>query len=117
MQHDLPGLARPLTMADLLRRLEQRAPVALPPATPEPPAQALRIPQPRRIAASGWHRHELAAIGGYELRSDGRAIVRVRRQAAGFVVRNIGAGHDSAALDAAGADAMAARIARLYCLP
>lgn len=113
MQDTLPGIERPLTLADILRRLERpadrvEAQIVTPASVP------LRMPAPARRQGPGvWHRHELPELGGYELRAEGRAIVRVRSTAAGWVVRNIGASFDSKPIDARAADAMAARIARL----
>ena len=114
MQGTLPGIERPLTLADILRRFAPPTPPAAPAPIAGPASVPLRMPAPpRKQGPSVWHRHELPELGGYELRAEGRAIVRVRATVGGCIVRNIGASFDSKPIDARAADAMAARIARL----
>ena len=114
MQGVLPGIERPLTLADILRRLAPPVAPAAPAPIAAPASVPLRMPAPPRKQGPGvWHRHELPELGGYEMRAEGRAIVRVRATAAGCIVRNIAAGFESKPIDVRAADAMAARIARL----
>ena len=117
MTDTLPGLAlAPLTIADILRRVETRA--AQPPAPDPTPALPLPVARPRTGGVPGdakrraWHRHELGG-GAYELRAHGRAFALVTPHPSGWRIAHIGASSTATRLTAAEADALAARIARM----
>jgi antitoxin (DNA-binding transcriptional repressor) of toxin-antitoxin stability system len=102
------------SMADLFARHQARAQAAPRPTRPTPAAVAPAAP-PARARAQAIER--VARGDGYELRVAGVAVVRVLPVAAGWKVRNIGAGHECIRDDRAEADRLAARIARLVAAP
>jgi hypothetical protein len=98
----LPGLALQPVLGPLA------PPVPAPAAGGDSGQSGLILPPAR---CGRWHRHDLG--GGYELRAHGKAIVLVAPAGAGWHVHNIDASCTARLAEAAAADRLAARIARL----